>query len=217
MAYAEGLAHDASMHVLHANSAACHIELASSNYKPKEKVKHYALALKEARACTALKGDWAKGFVRQATAEFELVKAKSSMEKRAKQDAEWKAKHEPDTELTEEEKAAEAALAPEIVSLMNSASLLSCEASCRAGLKAEVPEGAQSATLRTRLQCIRDEGVDTNPAEDAAMRLPEAAAPLKALGNKEFAAKNFSRAAEFYTKALEQDPLDHVFYSNRSG
>jgi len=46
--YAEGLTHDASNHVLHANSAACHLELATMVYDAKKKVKAYGLALQQA-------------------------------------------------------------------------------------------------------------------------------------------------------------------------
>ena len=40
---------------------------------------------------------------------------------------------------------------------------------------------------------------------------------FKSLGNAEFKQKNFVKAAELYTKAIELDPTNHVFYSNRSG
>ena len=43
-----------------------------------------------------------------------------------------------------------------------------------------------------------------------------AAAEHKALGNKEFVAGQFDAAAKHFTAAIEQDPTDHVFYSNRS-
>merc|ERR1740123_1393434 len=42
------------------------------------------------------------------------------------------------------------------------------------------------------------------------------ASDMKAQGNTAFSAKNWSAALECYTKALEQNPFDHVFYSNRS-
>ncbi|KAK6431261.1 Hsp90 cochaperone [Oleoguttula sp. CCFEE 5521] len=40
---------------------------------------------------------------------------------------------------------------------------------------------------------------------------------LKAEGNKLFAAKDFTGAVEKFTQAIEQDPTNHVLYSNRSG
>jgi tetratricopeptide (TPR) repeat protein len=44
----------------------------------------------------------------------------------------------------------------------------------------------------------------------------EKAAEAKALGNKEFQAKNFKAAIEHFTEAIKHDPTDHVFFSNRS-
>ena len=44
----------------------------------------------------------------------------------------------------------------------------------------------------------------------------EKALEFKALGNKEFSAGNFAEGIEHFTKAIEQDPTDHVFFSNRS-
>ncbi|KAF3913940.1 hypothetical protein ABW21_db0206485 [Orbilia brochopaga] len=40
---------------------------------------------------------------------------------------------------------------------------------------------------------------------------------LKAQGNAAFAAKDFPKAIDFFTQAIELDPSNHVFYSNRSG
>uniref|UniRef100_A0A3B0MWC7 Hsp70-Hsp90 organising protein n=1 Tax=Theileria annulata TaxID=5874 RepID=A0A3B0MWC7_THEAN len=40
---------------------------------------------------------------------------------------------------------------------------------------------------------------------------------LKNLGNEAFKAGKFKEAAEFFTKAIELNPNDHVLYSNRSG
>jgi tetratricopeptide (TPR) repeat protein len=37
---------------------------------------------------------------------------------------------------------------------------------------------------------------------------------VQELGNKAFAAKNFEEAIDFYSKAIEADPTDPVFYSN---
>lgn len=43
----------------------------------------------------------------------------------------------------------------------------------------------------------------------------EKALEYKALGNKEFTAKNFEAAIKHFTDAIAEDPTDHVFYSNR--
>ena len=43
-----------------------------------------------------------------------------------------------------------------------------------------------------------------------------AAAEHKAAGNKEFVAGNFDAAAKHFSAAIDEDPTDHVFYSNRS-
>ncbi|KAK6338727.1 Hsp90 cochaperone [Orbilia brochopaga] len=40
---------------------------------------------------------------------------------------------------------------------------------------------------------------------------------LKAQGNAAFAAKDFPKAIDFFTQAIEIDPSNHVLYSNRSG
>jgi len=42
------------------------------------------------------------------------------------------------------------------------------------------------------------------------------AAEAKALGNKEFSAKNFDEAIVHFTEAIKHDASDHVFFSNRS-
>jgi len=42
------------------------------------------------------------------------------------------------------------------------------------------------------------------------------AAEAKALGNKEFTAKNFEAAIVHFTEAIKHDASDHVFFSNRS-
>jgi stress-induced-phosphoprotein 1 len=39
---------------------------------------------------------------------------------------------------------------------------------------------------------------------------------FKELGNAEFKAKNFDKAIELYTQALEENPADHTIYGNRS-
>jgi len=46
--------------------------------------------------------------------------------------------------------------------------------------------------------------------------MAEEAAAFKAAGNTALAAKDFDAAIENYTKAIELNPLDHVFFSNRS-
>jgi len=38
----------------------------------------------------------------------------------------------------------------------------------------------------------------------------------KELGNEQFKAKNFEKAIEFYTQAIEANPTDHTIYGNRS-
>ena len=43
------------------------------------------------------------------------------------------------------------------------------------------------------------------------------ATEYKNLGNDAFKNKQFKEAADFFTKAIEINPNDHVFYSNRSG
>ncbi len=45
----------------------------------------------------------------------------------------------------------------------------------------------------------------------------EKALEFKKQGNGAFKSKNFEQAIELYTQAIELDPTDHVFYSNRSG
>jgi tetratricopeptide (TPR) repeat protein len=45
---------------------------------------------------------------------------------------------------------------------------------------------------------------------------PHQAAAYKAEANKAFAAKDFSKATELYSKAIELDASNHVLYSNRS-
>lgn len=38
----------------------------------------------------------------------------------------------------------------------------------------------------------------------------------KELGNEEFKKKNFDKAIEHYTHAIEENPVDHTVYGNRS-
>ena len=49
------------------------------------------------------------------------------------------------------------------------------------------------------------------------MSTREEALEWKAKGNASFKVKNFEEAAEHYSKAIECDGTDAVFYSNRSG
>jgi len=44
----------------------------------------------------------------------------------------------------------------------------------------------------------------------------EQAESFKAQGNKEFSAKNYDAAVKLYSKAIQLDPSNHVYYSNRS-
>ncbi len=39
---------------------------------------------------------------------------------------------------------------------------------------------------------------------------------MKTQGNKAFTTKDYERAIELFTKAIELDPTNHVLYSNRS-
>lgn len=39
---------------------------------------------------------------------------------------------------------------------------------------------------------------------------------FKEQGNQEFKAKNFEKAIEFYTQAINENPTDHTIYGNRS-
>jgi len=38
----------------------------------------------------------------------------------------------------------------------------------------------------------------------------------KELGNEQFKLKNFEKAIEFYTQAINENPTDHTIYGNRS-
>jgi len=44
----------------------------------------------------------------------------------------------------------------------------------------------------------------------------ELAAKAKEAGNRDFSAKNYAAAIQHFTAAIQHDPSDHVFYSNRS-
>lgn len=220
-AYEEAISLDPTDHVFHANCAACNLELAADEYEPVKKVEAYARALSAAQRCTLLGPLWAKGYVRQATAEFELIAAKAKWEERKQQDEKWRREDEERAEKARKEgkepfkshrEKEDKAVDPASQSLVDSACYSSCEASCRRGLELE----ATNEQLRTLLQSLRDAGHRTNEEQDKEMRNPGAAASLKAEGNAAISAKNWKLAAEQYTKALAQDPFDHVFYSNRS-
>lgn len=43
------------------------------------------------------------------------------------------------------------------------------------------------------------------------------ATEFKNKGNEAFKAQRYQEAIELFTKAIEHNPSDHVFYSNRSG
>ena len=47
--------------------------------------------------------------------------------------------------------------------------------------------------------------------------MEDKATEYKNLGNQAFKENKFQEAADYFTKAIEINPNDHVFYSNRSG
>lgn len=221
LAYEEAIQHDPDDHVFYANCAACHIELGNDSYEPKKKVESFARALKAARQCTTQGPSWAKGYVRQSAAEFDLIGATAKLEERKIQDAKWAKEDEERAEkdrkegrepLPKVDRQKDVELDPALKDIVDGASYAACEASCRKGLELD----AKNALLRSRLQALRDAGHATDEAKDKEMCDKEAAAAMKALGNPAFSAKKWKEAAEFYTQAMEQDPFDHVFYSNRS-
>ena len=89
------------------------------------------------------------------------------------------------------------------------------EATCRAGLELE-PHGKQGAMFRAQLQMLRDAHHRTNLEADTLMANKEAAAREKTRGNSAFQEKKWDEAVVLFTNALEFDPTDHVFWSNRS-
>jgi len=220
VAYQEAIEHDPEDHVFYANCSACHIELGNDSYEPKKKVASYASALKAARECTKRGPDWAKGFVRQSAAEFELVAAIAKWEDRKIQDEKWRKEDEERAEKDRKEgrepylpsRKEDTPLDEELKGIAEGAGYSACEASCRKGLELE----PANALLRTRLQALRDTGHSTDEAKDREMRDATVAAEMKAKGNAAFSAKKWKDAIENYTKAMEQDPFDHVFFSNRS-
>lgn len=215
-AYTEAIGHDPSDHIFYANRAACHLELGKITWEPRKKLEAYAQALTDARRCTELGPEWAKGYARLATAEFELLAAKKTWEEERRRSEEAArlqsaAAKEAGGATTGGAKEEEE-LGAELSELLLGASYQNCENACRTGLEL----GAESEPLRLRLQALRDSGHATDEARDRELRDPKGAAELKTLGNKAFGEKKFSDAAEQYTKALALDPFDHVFYSNRS-
>ena len=86
------------------------------------------------------------------------------------------------------------------------------EATCRRGLELD----AGFAVLRAQLQMCRDAGHRTDLCDDMLMANKEAAANEKSRGNSAFQEKKWEEAAVLFTNALEFDPTDHVFWSNRS-
>lgn len=224
-AYREATEYDPEDKIFYGNVSACHIELAKEAWDPFEKVTAYSEALVAAKRCTELGPDWVKGFVRRATSEFELVEANRKWEERKKRDEEWrkesKERRANKPKGTDDDDGFDAdgkfdrpekVLDPEMNKIANSASLAACEETCRTGLKLE-PKNTQ---LRMLLQSLRDSGHQTDEESDRGMRDQPAAAPFKADGNAAFSKKDFRGAIEHYTKALAEDPFDHVFYSNRS-
>ena len=90
------------------------------------------------------------------------------------------------------------------------------EATCRAGMAQESVDDKSAAMLRMQLQVLRDAGHRTDLDEDKRMANVEAAQCEKARGNSAFQAKKWGEASDLFTKALEFDPTDHIFWSNRS-
>jgi tetratricopeptide (TPR) repeat protein len=219
-AYQEAIENDPDDHVFYANCSACHIELGNDEYEPRKKVESYARALIAARECTSKGSEWAKGYVRQSAAEFELVGAIKKLEERKKQDEKWRKEDEERAEKDRKEgrepflpdRKPDVQVDQGLKTIVEEASYNSCEASCRKGLELD----PQSALLRTRLQALRDAGHPTDEAKDREMRDQTAAGECKAQGNAAFSAKRWKEAIDHYTKAMEQDPFDHVFCSNRS-
>lgn len=220
VAYDEAIALEPENHVFYGNRSACYLALAEDSWEPRTKIEHYARGLLAARDCTTRAPTWVKGFVRQAQAEFELIAASAKWEERKKQDEKWQ---KEDAERAAKDRAEgrepfiserkeDPALPEELAAVVESASYAACEEACRRGLEAE----AANAPLRTRLQSLRDLGHATDEAKDRAMRNVAAAAEAKAKGNTAFAAKRWKEAVDHYTAAMEQDPFDHVFFSNRS-
>ena len=208
-AYKEAIAHDSSDHIFYANLCASYIELSKAKWKPGDVVDAAAKAVEAAKMCTSMAPTWQKGFLRQATSEEALLKARAT----------WKeALAKPKTKWDEEQEVRDG---PEpqpddaLLPIIEAASLATCELTCRAGLLLD----PSSMPLKLRLQGLRDAGHNTDASSDTAMSDVALAAPLKAEGNAFFSSKQFEKAAESYTAALATNPVGegaHIFYSNRS-
>ena len=131
-------AHDPTDHLFASNVCACQLELCKLEWEPAKKVEHAALALVAAARCVGLKPSWAKGFLRKASAEAELLAAVETFEKRK---AERKEPLDYDDKPWPEPPAV---LMPSV----EAASHASVEASCRAGLVLERGNAA------LRLRCV---------------------------------------------------------------
>jgi len=55
----------------------------------------------------------------------------------------------------------------------------------------------------------------SGPAVTVTPEQREAASVAKTAGNAAFSAGNFAEAVKQFTTAIENDPTDHVYYSNR--
>eukprot|EP00746_Dinoflagellata_sp_MGD_P135156 gnl/MRDRNA2_/MRDRNA2_69104_c0_seq1.p1 gnl/MRDRNA2_/MRDRNA2_69104_c0~~gnl/MRDRNA2_/MRDRNA2_69104_c0_seq1.p1 ORF type:complete len:543 (+),score=137.53 gnl/MRDRNA2_/MRDRNA2_69104_c0_seq1:114-1742(+) len=216
-AYKEALKHDPENKLLHGNICACQLELANLAYQPFKRMERYAKALLAARECTKRDPLWAKAWQRQASAELELVKAGERWRERQQEEAEWQKQDEAYAMQKREEdispwRRKTPSLNEALKQIADGASFVSCEASCRKGLELE----PNNVVIRERLQALRDSGYVTDEAKDRETRDPTAAADFKAKGNAAFTAQKWLEAADMFTKAIEQDPFDHVFYSNRA-
>ena len=220
--YETAISLDPDDKVFHANAAACHLEIAKTEWNGSKKAEGFAKAYLAAQRAHELAPSWVKAHQRLALAEFELVHARALWDKEEQSESESGRGRDrgpggerereaermaPDTPF-EPPPQPEAALVPTI----KEANFERVEATCRAGLAIEPGHAA----LRLRLQALRDESFATDLAKDAAIRDADAAATLKKEGNTFFAEKNYHAAGDKYTAALSYDPLDHIFYSNRS-
>jgi len=220
-AYEEAIKHNPDDHVFYANCSACHLELAGDAWEPRKKVESCARALSMAKECTSRGPTWAKGYSRRAAAEFDLISAVAKWEDRKIQDEKWRKEDEERAEKDRKEgrkpyipeRKVEPELDQALKDLVDGACYSSVEASCRKSLELE-PD--MLPLIRPRLQALRDAGYTTDAAQDESLRDPKAAAEFKSQGNAAFSSKKWKEAVDLYTKAMEQDCFDHVFYSNRS-
>ena len=213
---------DPSAHVLFANLAAAELEIAKSEWQKGAKTAGLARALRAATRCTEIEPTWAKGWVRRAAAEFELVAARGAWREEAARpktnyDGDDGGDVDGDGDGGADAGGGSGADEPEASLLpgIDGAALASCEASCRTGLAA-TPTDSLAQQLRARLQALRDEGHATDEAADRAAADVEGSLVPKAAGNAAFGAKKYRDAAARYGEALALNPFDHVFYSNRS-